>query len=90
MALEVRIQWLPPLRNTGVVRVYNKWGQPLLFSATVRRRCDVLKFYAAGGEFSVAVHRVIYRECVRLGIRRACFERYTNGRKVWWKLNRKT
>ncbi len=84
-----RVQWLPPLRNIGVLRVFEEWGRPLLFVATVRRRGAVAKIYAAKGEFQRSTHRAIEDELVRLGIRRACFERFLNGRHLWFCVNQR-
>lgn len=75
MILTAKIQWLGQLKEVGCLRVFDVWGQPPSFVATVRRRSVVVKLYAAKGTYTRETSRAIDAELISLGIKRVFFKR---------------
>jgi len=87
MTLTASIQWLVPALNTGCLRVYETWLEPPTFVATVRRRGDVVKVYAAHGKFDRDTHRAVAKAMTLKGVRRVYYSRYTKSQRRMCKID---
>ena len=87
MNLTASIQWLVPTLNTGCLRVYEAWLEPPTFVATVRRRGNVVKVYAALGKFDRDTHRAIAKAMTLKGVRRVYYSRYTKSQRRTCKID---
>ena len=87
MTLTASIQWLVPTLNTGCLRVYERWLEPPTFVATVRRRGDVVKVYAALGKFDRDTHRAVAKAMTLKGVRRVYYSRYTKSQRRMCKID---
>ena len=86
MTLTASIQWLVPALNTGCLRVYETWLEPPTFVATVRRRGDVVKVYAALGKFGRDTHRAVAKAMTLKGVRRVYYSRYSKAKRRMCKI----
>ena len=86
MTMTASIQWLVPALNTGCLRVYERWLEPPTFVATVRRRGDVVKVYAAHGKFDRDTHRAVSKAMTLTGVRRVYYSRYAKSQRRMCKI----
>jgi len=86
MTLTASIQWLVPTLNTGCLRVYEAWLEPPTFVATVRRRGDVVKVYAALGKYDRDTHLAVAKAMTLTGVRRVYYSRYSKAKRRMCKI----